>query len=451
MVKAVKVSFAEARHLISRTGLGAQWAEIKKIEGRSRKDAVEIILHPKFVRLSPPPKMTSWNVRMNMYKSKNPKHKMHMHKTCVNEGALLKRWWIAEMLKTESPVFEKVMLFWHGHFTSSLDKVEQPSLIYKQHLTLRRHALGNFGDMLRAIARDPAMSVYLDGIFNKKDNPNENFARELLELFTLGHDQYEEVDIQNVAKAFTGQTANRYEETYAFDKREHDLKPKYLFGDKVHKVGDKVHKGYKVHTGDDVIRVLLERPETAITIANKFWSLFVSDSKPVKEVTEVWAKQFRNSKYDIKTLLRAVLTSDVFWSDQYKGKLTKSPVDLVIGSLRTLPLPPKVEPLFSHEDLNGILRRLGQNLFDPANVKGWKSGYAWIDTETIIRRTSLISKLTRANLNNQIDKGSQYPNASPQAFQEWLLPVKPVRPLPATPGKVRLVHDLVLDPVYQLM
>jgi uncharacterized protein (DUF1800 family) len=258
----------------------------------------------------------------------------------------------------------------------------------------------------------------------------------LLELFTLGHGNYKEADIQNIARAFTGWGANRYKETFAFNKSEHDLKPKYVLGK-------------RANTGDDVIRILLERPETAMTIANKFWNLFISDSEPVQEVTQVWAKKFRNSKYDIKTLLRAVLTSDEFWSEDYKGRLTKSPVDLVIGSIRTL--PPKPANLFSHEDLQGILRRLGQNLFDPANVKGWKSGYAWIDAETIIRRSSMVSKLTGANLNQRVNKGDQYPDATPEAYQEWLLPLKPIQSLPTTPGKPRLVNALVLDPVYQLM
>ncbi len=434
MVKSV--SFAEARHLVTRTGLGADWKQIKNIEGRSRQQAISIILHPKTSRPPKPPKMTSWNVRMNMYKSKDPKYKMLMHKMCTREGENLKRWWITQMIQTESPVIEKMALFWHGHFTSSLDKVEQPSLLYKQHITLRRHALGNFGSMLKAIAKDPAMSVYLDGQLSKKDNPNENFARELLELFTLGHGNYKEADIKNIARAFTGWSTNRYNETYAFNKADHDRTPKYVLGK-------------RVHTGDDVIRVLLERPETAMTIANKFWSLFINDSAPDEAVTQVWAKQFRNAKYDIKTLLKAVISSDAFWSDDNKGRLTKSPVDLVIGSLRAL--PPKKSNLFTTENLEGILKNLGQNLFDPANVKGWKSGYAWIDAETIMVRSSMVNKLTGDVLDAKRNKGHRYPNASADTLQEWLLPIKPVQSLPTIPGKVRLVRSLALDPAYQLM
>ena len=427
------INFAEARHLVARSGLGVEWIQIKNLEGRSRQQAIDILLRPKSSLPPAPSKMTPWNVRTNMYESKNPKHKMEMHKMAEIEGARLKRWWIAHMLKTQSPIVEKMTLFWHGHFTSSLDKVEQPSLLYSQNKMFRRHSLGNFATLLKAVAKDPAMSVYLDGQLNEKRSPNENFARELLELFTLGHGHFTESDVQHVARAFTGSSVNRFKGTYAFNKAEHDRTPKSVLGK-------------RVNNADDVIRVLLEHPRTAMTIAEKFWSLFVSDAEPDQRVTMLWARKFRNSHYDIKVLLREVLNSDVFWSDEYKGTVTKSPVDLVIGSLRTIP-----SQLFTHKDVEGILRLLGQDLFDPANVKGWKSGLAWIDAETIMVRSSMVNKLTGANLNEKVNTGGQYPDAPPEQYRQWLLPLKPISPPPTKPGKVRLVRTLALDPLYQLM
>ncbi len=431
MVKSI--NFAEARHLVARSGLGVEWKQIKNLQGRSRQQAVEIVLRPKTSLPPAPSKMASWRVRTSMYESKNPQHKMKMHQMTQIEGARLKRWWIAHMLKTQSPIVEKMTLFWHGHFTSSLDKVEQPSLLYKQNKMLRRHSLGNFATILKTVAKDPAMSVYLDGQLNEKNNPNENFARELLELFTLGHGHYSESDVKNVARAFTGSTVDRFQETYAFKQADHDRVPKSVLGK-------------RVNTADDVIRVLLEHPRTAMTIAEKFWGLFISDAEPDQQVITFWAKKFRNSRYDIKTLLREVFNSDVFWSDEYKGTVTKSPVDLVIGSLRTIP-----SQLFSHQDVQGILRLLGQDLFDPANVKGWKSGSDWIDAETIMIRSSMVNKLTGANLNEKVNAGTQYPDASPEQYRQWLLPQKPISPPPKKPGKVRLVRTLALDPLYQLM
>ena len=427
------INFAEARHLVSRSGLGVEWKQIKNLEGRTRRQAVEILLRPKTSLPPAPPKMTSWHVRTNMYESKNPKHKMKMHEMTVIEGARLKRWWISHMLKTQSPIVEKMTLFWHGHFTSSLDKVEQPRLLYKQNIMFRRHAMGNFATLLKAVAKDPAMTVYLDGMLNEKNNPNENFARELLELFTLGRKHYSESDVRNVARAFTGSTVDRFRETYAFNKADHDVKPKFLLGK-------------RIQTADDVIRVVLEHPRTAMTIAEKFWNLFVSDTEPDRRITNLWAKKFRNSRYDIRTLLREVLNSDVFWSDDYKGTVTKSPVDLVIGSLRTIPTR-----RFNEKELEGILRLLGQDLFDPANVKGWKNGLDWIDAETIMVRSSMVNKLTSANLNEKVNTGKQYPDAPPEQYKEWLLPQPPISPPPTKPGKVRLVRTLALDPLYQLM
>ncbi len=430
------INFAEARHLVARTGLGAQWKYIKKLEGRTREQAVQIVLHPKISNPPSPPRMTSWNVRMNMHESKNPQHKMKMHKISVQEGRRLKRWWIQQMRKTPSPMVEKMVLFWHGHFTSSLDKVEQPALLYKQHMTLRHHAMGNYASMLKAIARDPAMSVYLDGMLNEKSNPNENFARELLELFTLGHGHYTEKDIQSVAKAFTGWSVNRYQERFQFNKEEHDGSAHKLLGK-------------WVKDGDDVIRVLLEHPRTAMTIAEKFWNLFINDQEPDARTVQVWAKQFRQSHYNIKTLLAAVLNSDAFWAEENRGGLTKSPVDLVIGSLRTVPY--KYAKRFTDKDVEGILALLGQDLFDPVNVKGWKSGMDWIDAETIMVRSSMVNKLTGDSLNAKTNKGYEFPDASPEQYQQWLLAQKPVKALPTIPGKVRLVRALALDPMYQLM
>ncbi len=429
------LNFAEARHLVARTGLGAEWKLIKKLEGRTRQQAVNIVLHPQVYNPPAPPKMTAWHIRMNMHESKNPRHKMKMHAMTTLEGRRLKRWWIAHMRRTPSPLVEKLTLFWHGHFTSSLDKIEQPSLLYKQHMLLRRHALGSFSTLLKGVAKDPAMLVYLDGMLNEKRHPNENFARELLELFTLGHGYYSEHDVKNVARAFTGWSVDRYQERFAFNKEEHDNAPKKVLGK-------------WVKNGDDVIRVLLQHPRTARTIAEKFWSLFINDAEPDSRTIQSWANTFRHSRYNIRTLLGSVFNSDAFWSEENRGALTKSPADLVVGSLRMVPW--RTASMFSDKDVEGIFRLLGQDLFDPANVKGWKTGMDWIDAETVMVRSSMINKLTGGNMNARVNKGAGYPDAPPEQYQQWLLAQQPVSSLPETPGKARLVRALALDPVYQL-
>lgn len=427
------LNLADASHLVTRAGIGAEWQAIKKLKGLTRQHAVNKIIHKVAVLPPDPPRMTPWNVRMNMYKSNNPAFKMKMFKMTRVENDRLKIWWLSHMLNTSSPLVEKLTLFWHGHFASSLEKVEQPKLIYKQHMLLRKHAMGNFAAMLKAITKDPAMSVYLDGQNNSKKSPNENFARELLELFTVGHGYYQEYDIKSTAKAFTGSSVNRFKEHYVFNPKDHDTSEKQLFGK-------------PIRSGDDVVRVLLEHPRTSLTIAEKFWGLFISDTKPNPRYTERWAKAFKQSNYEIKTLLSAVLNSDIFWSSRYRGQLTKSPVDLVVGGLRTMP-----SRQFGKPELVGVLRLLDQDLFDPPNVKGWREGRAWIDAETLMVRSSMVNKLTRGNMNAKVNKGGNFPDLTTKQFQAWLLPSKAIKPLPKVPGKVRLVRALVLDPMYQLM
>jgi len=430
MNKIHKLDFSGRKHMVERIGLGAESKVINRLKGRTREQAINIMLRPRSPHAHPPPVMTAWNVRQNMYGSKNPALKMRMHKRTVVEGDHLKQWWVGQMLATEFPLLEKMTLFWHSHFTSSLDKTEQPRLNYKQNMLFRRMALGNFGSMLKAVAKDPAMSIYLDGNLNKKNNPNENFARELLELFTLGHGHYSQQDVEQTAKAFTGWEANRYKETYVLNKRENDRSEKTLLGK-------------TVRTGDDVINVLLAEERTAITIAEKFWHYFVSDSVPDKEITNAWAASFRDANYEIMVLLREVLNSDVFWAKKYRGTLTKSPADLIVGTLRTLPFK---RP--NNAELARMFRLLGQDLFDPPNVKGWIGGQSWLNSQTVMARTALLSKLSAGNPNAKV---ALYQTMSDKQLQQWLLPHKPITAMPMTPGKVRLVRALVLDPYYQFI
>jgi len=430
MVK--QLTLADARHLVSRTGLGADWETIQRLQGRTREHAVNYIVRPHSPHTPKPPRMTSWDVRQKMYESENIRLKMDMYKRTVVEGDRLKQWWLNHMLETRSPLIERMTLFWHGHFTSSLDKIRQVELLYKQNQMLRRNSLGNFAHMLKAVAKDPAMTVYLDGYMNEKNSPNENFARELLELFTVGRGHYSEADVKQVARAFTGWSVDRFKMVYIFNRKEHDE-------------GIKTVLGKPARTGDDVIRILLEHPRTAMTIAEKFWNYFVSDAEPEQRYTQQWAKAFRQSGYEISILLKEVLKSEPFWSEKYRGTLTKSPADLLVGTLRTLPYRP-----LPAGEMVGILRLMGQDLFDPPNVKGWDGGYKWVDSQTLMVRTSLLSKLSRGNMNARVNGGKGFPEVSNEALRDWLLPRKPVTQMPTIPGKPRLVRALILDPVYQL-
>jgi uncharacterized protein (DUF1800 family) len=367
----------------------------------------------------------------NMIK-KGARGKRLMHNVMTRENSVLKQWWVRHMLKTRTPLSERMTLFWHNHFTSSLEKVMQPKLMYLQNKLLRQNAMGNYRSLIHKVARDPAMLIYLDGSNNVKGSPNENFARELLELFTIGRGQYTEADVQAAAIAFTGWGVDRNRGTYVYDASKHDSRLVTFMG----RSGS--------FTGDQIIDIVLEKPRTAEYIAAKFWKEFISDARPDPRVIRHWGATFRKSNYNIKTLLSTVLNSNEFWSSKYRGTLTKSPIDLVVGTLRMLPFPKLPDTELVH-----ISQLLGQDLFDPPTVKGWEGGNAWIDTQTLLVRTSLLNKLTRHS-GASAKVQSYLPKTNGAEIVKWLLPIAPVLPLPTTPGKRRMVRALMLDPVFQL-
>ena len=426
-----RLSFSDTRHLVSRTALGQEWGGVKALQGKTKEEAIMILLTPSASKTPPSPKLTPWISikRMSMQNGAGKKRARMMMK---REGIRLKRWWMLHLLHTDTPVNEHMTLFWHNHFTSSLEKVEQPNLMFQQNKLLRDNALGNYRTLLHKVARDPAMLIYLDGSKNVKGSPNENFARELLELFTLGRGHYNENDVKAAAVAFTGWGVDRNRGVYQYDASKHDTKPVTFMG----RTGS--------FSGDQVIDIILEKPRTAEFIAEKFWKEFISDSRPDHRYVRNWGAAFRKSNYNIRTLFSEVLNSEPFWSPKYKGTLTKSPVDLVVGTLRALPFPKLPDTELVH-----ISQLLGQDLFDPPTVKGWAGGNAWIDTQTLLVRTSLLNKLTRHS-SASAKVQSYLPRTSGAEVVKWLLPLDPALPLPTTPGKRRMVRALMLDPVFQL-
>jgi uncharacterized protein (DUF1800 family) len=359
----------------------------------------------------------------------------NMQRMAKTEGKSIQNWWVNHMLTTKTPFLERMTLFWHNHFPSTIDQTKQPSALFEQNVTQRRHALGNYGNLLFAMAKDPAMLIYLDGYKNVKEDPNENFARELLELFTMGGTQYyREYDIKEAARAFTG---------WGID----DRTGKFRFYPERHDNGIKTFMGHRGNfNGDDILMILMKHPRTAETIAEKMWNEFVNSSKPNAAYTRRWAAQFRDSNYDIKALLIAVLSSDAFWDPKNMGALVKSPVELTIGTMRSLPYR------LRKNNLSHNLSIMGQSLFAHSSVKGWSGGNDWISTQSLMRRTGLLTNLTRGNLRqaNDAKMMRHMPDCTDEELITWLLPVPPLNPLPTQPGRQRLVRALVLDPAYQV-
>jgi uncharacterized protein (DUF1800 family) len=285
----------------------------------------------------------------------------------------LRGWWAYRMVKTRVPLREKLTLFWHGHFATSIDKVEDTHVMQRQVETLRRLAWGNFRDLVLAIAKDPAMIAYLDGDSNTKAHPNENFGRELMELFTCGIGHYTETDVKSAARAFTGW--HREGAEFAFKADEHDDARKPFLG-----------KSGKFD-GGDVVEILIQHPATPRRIATKLLRFFAAP-EPSPEVVEEATALLVQTRLDVKWFLRELFLSRYFFSkDCYRTRIS-SPAEFVVGAIRTLGVR------WAGPQVSEQLNNMGQALFAPPNVKGWDGETKWINSSTLAARTSTAKQIS---------------------------------------------------------
>jgi uncharacterized protein (DUF1800 family) len=304
-------------------------------------------------------------------------------------GQQLSGWWLYCMLQTGHPLREKLTLFWHNHFATSIAKVHSARLMFEQNCLLRKDALGKFGDLLQEISRDGAMLIWLDSNSNVKGRPNENYARELMELFSLGVANYSEKDIREAARAFTGW--HIHNERYRFDARLHDDGPKTVLG----QTG--------TWNGDDIVRIILKQTAVARFLVRKLYQFFISDAAvPPDALLEPLCDAFRRSAYDIAELVRTMLASRHFYSAYAFRQRVKSPVEFVLGAALAVyrryaegdpnfrPLPQKV--------LAKWLGPMGQQLFAPPNVKGWPGGRYWLNSATLLERANFAAALATGDL-----------------------------------------------------
>jgi uncharacterized protein (DUF1800 family) len=275
--------------------------------------------------------------------------------------------WLSEMINSDAQLREKMSLFWHGHFAS-----RNLNVLYQQQLldSIRRNALGNFGDLLKEVSKSAAMINFLNNNQNRKDHPNENFAREVMELFTMGRGNYTEQDVKEAARAFTGWGAN--------------VKGEFVFRKNVHDEGEKKLLGKTGRlNGDDVLNILLEQKATAKYISKKIYRYFVNDQ--VDEEKVKWlADRFFQSNYDIQRLMQDIFSSDWFYHERNIGAKIKSPIELIAGIRRMVPMQ------LQNEEVQLLVQRLlGQILFYPPNVAGWPGGKSWIDSSSLMFRLRL--------------------------------------------------------------
>lgn len=272
--------------------------------------------------------------------------------------------WLNEMAQTQKPFREKMAFFWHCHFACRNNNVFYNQLLLH---VFRTHALGDFRTLLKQVSRSASMLFFLNNQQNKKGHANENFAREVMELFTLGRGNYTENDVKEAARAFTGWTANR-DGTFVFRPKIHDELGKKILG----KRGN--------FDGDDVLDIILANKKTSLFITKKIYRFFVNDIIDDAIVNEL-AQSFYADNYDIGKLMRTIFTSNWFYNEKNIGSRIKSPVELITGIRRLLPIKLKNEqPLFSLQKI------LGQQLLRPPNVAGWAGGKSWIDSSTLMMR-----------------------------------------------------------------
>ncbi|HND54275.1 MAG TPA: DUF1800 domain-containing protein, partial [Pirellulaceae bacterium] len=279
-------------------------------------------------------------------------------------------WWLYRMVHSAAPLAEQLTLLWHGHFATSGAKVASARLLYDQHQILRRHALGSFREMTHEIARDPAMLLYLDSATNRRSHPNENFARELMELFCLGLGKYTEKDIQELARCFTGWEVSH--ERFRFNRFQYDTGEKSFLG----RTG--------AFDGKAGVDIVLDQPAVGLFVAGKLVRHFVSDELPLTdELLTPLAQRFRETRGDLRATVTMLLGSNLFFSSVASvGAKLRSPVELAVGVLRSC------EATTNMTQLSDQLAELGQLPFYPPNVKGWPGGRAWINAATLVGRVN---------------------------------------------------------------
>ena len=369
----------KAAHLLNRAGFGGTPDEIKAFCELGIDQAVKLILDgPDDSAQFPKP---AWAAPRNLLLARQtmlelaPDDKKEMQKKLQQEYRTqdvdLVTWWLQRMRYSANPFREKMTLFWHGHFATSSTKVRDPYLMWVQNELLRQHSFGNFGLMVKAISRDPAMMTWLDTRQSRKDHPNENFARELMELFTLGIGNYTEPDIQEAARAFTGYRIDPTDETFRFGPFQSDQGQKKFLG----KTGP--------FNGDDIIDIILAQPACARFIAKKLWTFYAYED-PGQGLVDALAWNFSESRYDIRSLMNTIYRSAAFYSKDAIRTQIKSPVQWVIQTSKVLDTS-ITQPRIA---INA-LRELGQMPFAPPNVKGWDGGKSWITTSTLLYRYNL--------------------------------------------------------------
>ncbi|CAN5833578.1 DUF1800 domain-containing protein [soil metagenome] len=405
-LNAKQFGFEEARHLLLRAGFGGTVAQIQTLANWGLEKSVDYLVNYQKIDWKPadagfradimhPPTQDERREAEKIRRqgagidketaiAKIRVLRQNAEQDDRQQMKRLQQWWLTRMIESPRPLEEKLTLLWHGHFATSYRTVEDSWHMLMQNEMLRTNASGNFGTMLHGIIRDPAMIAFLNNNDSRKNKPNENLARELMELFSLGVGNYGEKDIKEGARALTGYTFK--DDEFEFDRKNHDINPKTILG------------ASGPMDGEDFVNTILGKRECAKFVATKLYKFFVHDypsgrkaaDDAARSVIETLASTLQGGKYDLKPVLTKLFTSQHFYEPALRGEQIKSPVQLVVGAVRSLNTP--VRDLGRCCD---AMARMGQDLFYPPSVKGWDGGRSWINTATLfVRQNMMVFLLT---------------------------------------------------------
>jgi uncharacterized protein (DUF1800 family) len=381
-----KLTYDQARHLLMRAGFGGSPEQIRRLQRMGLDRAVSFLVDHD--RLQQPLKRHGVRppkpiARATFSKLSQDERRSLQRMRRRQDGQKLQRlraWWIQRMIASPRQLEEKMTLFWHGHFTSGYRDVRNAFHMAIQNDLFREHATGNFGDLVLAISKDPAMLEYLDNRVNNRRKPNENYARELMELFTLGEGNYTETDIKEAARAFTGWTFRRGSSSFWFEERNHDYGKKTFLGE----------QGY--FDGDQIIKIILKQEAAPHHLAKKLLAYFAVDAN--EQEIEPYAQLLRRTNFELKPFFRTLFSSEWFYSSRVRGKIVKSPVVLMVSTMRMMGVKSAPENIAA--TLSRYCDQIGQSLLQPPNVKGWDGGAAWVTTSNLLTRYNITRSLINA-------------------------------------------------------
>lgn len=401
-----------AAHLLRRAGFGGTPDEVARFTGLGAGHSIDALLAlPDASAVAGPPDVYDpfadrWPLFGRLSPGERRAALAKVRKRSRQSIVSMQRWWLDRMLTTSAPLQEKMTLFFHGHFTSAaIQKGAWPIYTWNQQQLFRKYALGNLRELTLAVSHDPAMLIYLDNASNNKSHPNENYARELMELFTLGRGHYSEEDVRQSARAFTGWTVNRRTGEFVDNRRVHDTGVKTFLG----KSGN--------FDGSDIVNTIYQQPA-----CSRFWSSTLLNAflynDPEPHLVDAFAAVIRRYDYNLSPIMSTLLRSNVFYSDRAYRALVKSPVEFVVGTHKSLALP--------HIAANAprALMQMGQILFEPPNVAGWPGGANWLTSQMIIARQNFLASLVNSPMMNEsswIERTTMDPPHAADSLAQHLL------------------------------